>query len=341
MADNQHFCFKHSSGEDIYLYNLRNSQGTEVLITNYGAIISSFKIGGLNNDIVLGFENIQDYLGKEYLEQYPWFGAAIGRYGNRIKNARMVIMGKTYELTRNNFQENLHGGNIGFDKKVWNLVHLTSRTLKLSMVSREGEEGFPGEVSVSIEFELNDKNELSYEYEATTTAPTALNLTHHSYFNLNNGEGTIFNHELKIPASYYLEQGENSVANGNLLPVKGSPLDFTSMRKIGHNETGYDQSLVLNESGEMKLAAELSSPESALKLEVWTTEPVLHFYSGKFIPAVRGKRGVRYGPGSGLCLETQVHPNAINIPHFPNTVLMPGETYRQKTIYKVASAVLK
>lgn len=335
------FCLTLPHGEDIYLFTLFNSRGTKVSISNYGAIITSFVIvqpGGVPNDIVLGFDKMDDYFSPEYLANYPWFGAAIGRYGNRIRNASINIDGIQYELSKNIGNDQLHGGREGFDRKVWQLKESGDSFLVLAYSSEDGEEGFPGRLDVTLRIELSQADELSYEYTASTDKPTAVNLTHHSYFNLENGTGTIDEHEVRIPADHILEQDANLVATGRLLPVVNTNYDFTSRRKI-HNinqPNGYDQSFILRNQGkEEKLAAEAWSPASGLKLEVWTTEPTVHFYTGRYIPVIRGKHRSQYGPYSAFCLETQVHPNAINIPHFPDTILRPGNLYRHKTTYRI------
>jgi aldose 1-epimerase len=327
------------------LFTLQNKKGTRVVITNYGAIITSFKVkmpDGSDNDIVLGFDTIETYQSAGYLKTYPYFGAAIGRYGNRIKNGTITIDGKTYQLTRNMGSDQLHGGFNGFDKKIWQLIALdeTRQLLQLSCQSPDGEEGYPGNVTAAIAFELTEEDELVYTYTAVTDAPTAINLTHHSYFNLNNGSGTILDHEVKIHADYFLEQDSNLVVTGNRLPVAGTKYDFGKFHKIGERlslNDGYDQSFELNKKpGELVLAAEAIAAQSGLHLQVFTTDPVVHLYTGHGIPSIPGKNGITYGPFSGFCLETQVHPNAINIPAFPNTVLRPGEHYYQQTVYKIS-----
>ncbi|MGB3154210.1 MAG: aldose epimerase family protein [Chitinophagaceae bacterium] len=343
MPVQQLHCLPHSPCEDIYLFTLSNSKGTEVLITNFGAIITSFKVKnntGTVNDLVLGFDKPRDYLNPDYLQQYPWFGCVVGRYANRIKNGEIVIDEKNYTLSKNRGSDQLHGGTEGFDKKVWQVVSLGDSPcpfLELRYLSPDGEEGFPGNLETLIRFELTDEDELSYAYKATCDQPTAINLTHHSYFNLNNGTGTIEEHEIKIYASHILEQGENLVATGKELPVAGTPFDFRAFRGIGEGLTlidEYDKSFVIDKKDSL-LVAEARSVQSGINLQVYSTEPVVHFYSGKWIPVVTGKNGNLYGPLSGFCLETHKHPNAVNIPHFPNTILRPGEIYYQKTIYKV------
>jgi aldose 1-epimerase len=335
------FCPTHPSGEDIYLFTLSASNGTQVTISNYGAIITSFvwkRPGSIDNDIVLGFDRMEDYLSPLYLENYPWFGAAIGRYGNRIANATISVDGALYKLSNNRGPDQLHGGHVGFDKKVWNVQDAGDAFLVLGYRSADGEEGFPGILDVELRFDLVD-DELSYQYHATCNKPTPVNLTHHSYFNLDNGKGRIFDHHLRIPADHYLQQNENLVTTGVLEPVHNTRYDFNIRRPIKSlplSDGDYDQSFVLKDQGrQMKLAAEAWCPNSATRLEVWSTEPVVHFYSGKFIPVIQGKAGQLYGPYSAFCLETQVHPNAVNFPHFPDTILRPGQTYFQKTSYRL------
>lgn len=341
------YCGSHTTGEDIYLFTLENTKGTVVSITNYGATITAFKVknaGGITNDIVLGFEKPEEYLQPDYLNAYPWMGCAIGRYANRIKNARFDLNGKEIKLEANQGTNMLHGGTNGFDKKIWELVsfgHHPYLFLELKFTSINAEAGFPGTLATTLRFELTDDNELSYTYHATTDKATPVNLTHHSYFNLDNGTGTILNHRIRICGSQTLDQDDDLSANGNLSDVKATAYDFTTFQMIGKriNEIGeYDKSFVVKEkTTEPTLVAEAGSVSSGLTLQVFSTEPVVHFYTGKWIPELKGKEGKRYGAFSGFCLETHIHPNAVNIPHFPNSILQPGEVYSQKTVYKVLS----
>jgi aldose 1-epimerase len=337
---NQQYCFTHSGGEDIYLFTLRNAKGTEAIITNYGGILTSFRVvqqDGTINNIVLGFENVEEYMSEKYLAAYPYFGAAIGRYGNRIKDGKFTLDGKEYTLKKNLGTEHLHGGASGFDKKVWRCDAFSSGSLVLKYRSPDGEEGYPGNLEVTLRFELNEENELSHEYTAFTDQPTPVNFTHHSYFNLNNGKGTIGGHFVKINAAEILEQDANLTVTGILLPVPNTPYDFRQFKRIDTDwepDTGYDQSFVVDPTAPPP-AAEAYAEESGLKLQVFTTVPIVHLYTGIGIPALTGSGGTTYGPFSGFCLETQIHPNAVNIPHFPVTILRPGERYYQKTSYKV------
>lgn len=347
MPVSQQYCFSNSSGEDIYLFTLRNATGAEVIITNYGAIITSFKIKnkeGIVNDIVLGFDKVEDYRAEDYLRQYPWFGCAVGRYANRIKNAEFSIDGKKYRLTKNRGNDQLHGGPNGFDKKTWQFIssgETPQPYLELKYLSKDGEEGFPGNLEVLIRFELKDNNELSYQYTASCDQPTPVNLTHHSYFNLNNGKGTIRDHEIKIYSSQMLEQDDNLTPTGKIDPVEGTEFDFRDFKRIGDGLATipeYDKGFIIDKkvnNTTLSLLAEARLLQTKTLLQVYSTDPVVQFYSGKWTPVVKGKNGIMYGPYSGFCLETHKHVNAVNIPHFPNTILRPGEIYKQKTVYKV------
>lgn len=345
MSIEQKFCLKNSSGEDIYLFTLINKQGSVVNLTNYGAIITGFKIKSYNgqlNDIVLGFDEVSDYLSDSYLSNYAYLGAACGRYSNRIKNARFVIDSNEYHLSANMGHEQLHGGITGFDKKVWEVVSIEQDpfpSVSFKYFSVDGEEGYPGNLETTIRFTFNDDNELCYEFTSMTDKPTAVNLTHHSYFNLNNGEGSIEEHEVKIYASHYLMQDENLVCNGELIPVAETQYDFRIFKKINRDwnkEHGYDQCFIIdNKSDELSLVAEARSAQSALTLKIYSTEPAVQFYTGQGLNIMHAKNDIDYKPYSGFCLETHKHPNAINIPHFPNTVLRPGEKYYQKNVYKI------
>lgn len=342
MNSDQQYCFTHSSGEDIYLFALHNTKGNEVLITNYGAIITSMKLrkaDGSVNDIVLGFDKVEDYCSENYLQQYIWMGGAVGRNANRIKDASCVIDGKKIQLSKNRNSDQLHGGEAGFDKKIWQVTSFNAEKneLELKYKSPDGEEGFPGNLDVSLRFKL-DNDELAYEYKATTDRSTIVNLTHHGYFNLENGKGDNHDYLVRINSSRTLDQDNNLVATGSISKVDNTEFDFRQLRKIGDQanmENGYDKSFVLDKKGnELTLAAEALCERSRTRLQVFTTEPILHFYSGKGIPGMKGKNGDQYSSCSGFCFETHKHPNAINIPHFPNTILRPGEKYSEKTVYR-------
>jgi len=342
MPLKQQFCFKNSAGEDIYLFLLSNKNGTTISITNYGAVIIAYKIkmkDGSFNDIVLGFDDVKDYLSENYLQHYAYLGAVCGRYTNRIKNGRFILDGKEYQLTQNMGNDLLHGGREGFDKKTWKLKSANDNSVELTYLSKDGEEGFPGNLETTIRFELNDKDELSYEFFATTDKPTAVNLTHHSYFNLNNDKETIEEHEVKINASSILKQDEGLVCNGEFIPVENTMYDFRDFKAINKNwdkGNGYDQCFIIdNKTEELSLVAEGRSKQSGITLQIFSTERAVQFYTGQGLNIRNAKNGIDYVPFSGFCLETHKHPNAINIPHFPNTILRPGEKYYQKNVYKI------
>lgn len=337
MSIQQKFCFTNSSGEDIYLFTLTNKHNTVVSITNYGAIITSFKVkmpDGSFNDIVLGFDNVEDYLSERYLKHYAYLGAVCGRYANRIKNGRFVLDGQEYHVTQNMGNDILHGGKEGFDKKIWKpVLNKASNILELKYTSKDAEEGFPGNLETIVLFELNDNNELNYEFIAKTDKVTPVNLTHHSYFNLDNGKGNILNHEVRLPASNILKQDEGLVCNGEFINVDKTKYDFREFKKINQE---YDQCFIIdNKNDELSLVAEARSIESGITLQIFSTEPAVQFYTGQGLNITNAKNGIDYKPFSGFCLETHKHPNAINIPHFPNTVLRPGKKYYQNNIYKI------
>lgn len=340
ISEQQHE--NHPNGKDIFVYTLRNEAGSIVNITNYGAIIMAIKIKNSDNtynDIVLGFDDPAQYWDEAYLANYPYFGASIGRYANRIDKAEITIDGKDYQLGTSRAGYQLHGGVEGFDKKVWQRIPSAGDELILQYISADGEEGFPGEVTVQIIFKLTSDNELSYEYKATTTAPTAINLTHHSYFNLNNGNGDILDQHLKINAGKYLEQDANFCVTGKSLDVAGTRNDFRDFRQTGNiheAENGIDISFPLDTVGIENIAAEAFCDEQDIKLQVFTTEPLVHLYNSYYVPTIEGKNGTVYGRFSGFCFETQKHPNSIRIPGFPNTILRPGEIYHTKTVYLFA-----
>ncbi len=343
MHPAQQVCFKHKTGEEIYLFTLHNSKGTEVSITNYGAIITAFKIknaDGVLNNIVLGFDKVEDYLADDYQKQYPWFGCVVGRYANRIKDGSFKIDGNEYHLTKNKGNDTLHGGAEGFDKKVWQLAGIGGMPnpfLELKYISPDGEEGFPGKLETTIRFELTEKNELSYEYIATCDKPTEINLTRHEYFNLNNSKGSIHEQEVRIYASKILGQDKNLVATGKEISVGDTAFDLREFHQIGEGLKlidEYDTSYVIDKKDSL-LVAEARSLQSNIHLQIYSTEPVVHFYSGKWIPSIKGNNEEQYGSFSGFCLETHKHPNAVNIPDFPDTILRPGETYYHKTTYTI------
>ncbi|WP_316829406.1 aldose epimerase family protein [Pedobacter aquatilis] len=333
-------------GEEVIAIELSNSKGTYVEIFNYGAIINKFIVKnakGELQDIVLGFDEVDQYLGEEYLENNPHIGAVIGRYANRIKDGNFSIDGENYQLVKNTGTDCLHGGDIGFDKKVWDIVEVGEEGesfVTLEYESVDGEEGFPGNLIIGLTFELTENDELILSYEAETDKATAINLTHHGYFNLAPNGGNISKHKQQIFASNYLEQDENFCVTGKVVPVKNTALDFTQLKEISQDwnpDEGYDQTFVLDKVyGDLSLASKTFEEESGLTLSVYTTEPVAHLYTSKYLNVKNGKGGKTYGAYGAFCIETQHHPNAINIDEFPSTVLRPEDLYTQTTIFKVS-----
>lgn len=338
MRENQISTGKFIDGKEVFATVLTNSRGSRVKIYNYGAIISSFIVKnakGEEQDVMLGFDDIEGYLNEDYLANYPYLGVVIGRYSNRIKNAKFSVADKEYQMI-----VNLHGGEKGFDKKVWDILPTTGPTLTLQYISPDGEENFPGNLKVQLTFKLSDEDELILDYRATTDAATPVNLTHHAYFNLDKDGGNIANHHLRIPASNYVAQDEEYVSTGEILPVEGTIYDFLGGKAIGQDwdpAEGYDRSYVLDKPyDERGLAAEVTAVGSDLKLEVYTDEPVAHLYTAKYLDVANGKGGRDYHKFEAFCIETQHAPNSINIPGFPGTILQPGETYLQTTIFKIS-----
>lgn len=327
---------------DVFLFTLSNNKGMTVKITNYGATITSILVPdqkGKPGDVVLGFNTLQ-----EYLTNHPYIGTIVGRYGNRIAKGRFVLNGKEYKLVVNNNENHLHGGTKGFDKVIWSGTEIkTSDTVgvRLSHLSNDGEEGYPGNLLSTVDYLLNNHNELTINYDAKTDHPTVINLTNHSYFNLNGeGSGDILGHEVMINADRYTAVSDSLIPTGELRAVKGSPLDFTVSQKIGARigevKGGYDHNYVLNKTqNNLSLAAKVYEPNSGRIMEVLTTEPGLQFYTGNFLDGTfTGKSGKSYQKHAGLCLEAQHYPDSPNHPEFPTTVLNPGDTYRQVTIYR-------
>ena len=341
-----------SDFDDIQLFTLKNSAGMEVKVTNFGAIITSIKVpdrAGNFADVALGYDNIADYINAV---DKPYFGAVVGRYGNRIAKGEFTVDGKEYSLPINNGPNSLHGGIIGFDKVVWDAETVDDNAVKLTYHAKDMEQGYPGNLTATVTYTLTDDNKLVIDYQATTDKATPVNLTQHTYFNLKGeGEGTILNHELSINADHYTPVDATLIPTGEIAPVKGTPFDFTKTKPIGRdinqeNEQlefggGYDHNWVLNREkseGELELAATLYEPESGRLLEVSTTEPGVQFYCGNFLTGVlKGKSGKSYVYRGGLCLETQHYPDSPNQPNFPNTILKPGETYNSKTVFKFST----
>lgn len=327
-------------GRTVHLYTLTNENGIEVKITNYGGIITSLKTpdkdGNIEN-IVLGFDDLESYLG-----EHPYFGALIGRYGNRIEDGEFELNGTEYQLTVNDGDHHLHGGETGFDKVLWDVVSADDQSLKLNYISMDGEQGYPGRLDVMATYRLTDENELRLEFEATTNKATPVNLTAHSYFNLTgNPENTILDHELKIHADHYTPATEDLIPTGDIEPVNGTPFDFTEFEEIGSRienvPGGYDHNFVADTTTDegIDLMAEVREPESGRTLNVLSTEPGIQFYSGNFLDGtLENEDGIPLEKHSGFCLEPQHFPNSPNEPDFPSTILSPGEMYQNVIVYQ-------
>jgi aldose 1-epimerase len=332
---------------DFKTYTLKNKNGMSMEVTNFGGIVMKLIApdkNGKMGDVVLGFDKPQDY---EKHPEHPYFGALIGRYGNRIAKGKFTLDGKDYTLAVNNGPNALHGGKKGFDKKFWTVEELKDQNaLRLTYTSPDGEEGYPGTLKTVVTYTLNDNNEWKIDYVATTDKPTVLNLTQHSYFNLSADKNqTILDHIISINADKTTVVDNDLTPTGEIKDVTGTVFDLRKPERIGDDigkvpqGGGYDHNWVLNgKMGEMKLAATLLEPKSGRYMEVSTTEPGLQFYSGNFLDGkLRGKNGDAYVKNDGLCLETQHFPDSPNHSHFPTTVLRPGETYKSSTVYKFST----
>jgi aldose 1-epimerase len=334
-------------GTAIEIFTLTNAKGVEIRAMTYGAIIVSLRVpdrAGRLDDVVLGYQDAASYA----RNNAAFFGAIVGRYANRIANGRFQLNGMTYTLAKNNGPNHLHGGTKGFDKVVWKGEALEDG-VTFTYLSRDGEEGYPGNLQVKVSYRLNDQHELTVEYEATTDKPTVVNLSQHSYFNLaSQGTRDILEHEIEIDADRYTPVDATLIPTGEIAPVEGTPFDFRKATAIGarigegHIQvkygSGYDHNFVLNrnaaETG-LKRAVRVMERSSGRTLEISTTEPGLQFYSGNFLDgSVTGKQGRVYRHRYGFCLETQHFPDSPNQPSFPSTTLAPGETYRSTSVFK-------
>ncbi len=328
-----------SAGEAVTLYTLENSAGMSVGVLDYGCTVQSLRVrtpGGECVDTVLGCGDVAGYE-----NGICFFGAFVGRYANRIKGARFVLDGREYALPPNEGENHLHGV---LTKTLFRAVP-GADCLELSYLSPDGEEGFPGDLDIRVKYTLTEENGLIIGYTAVTDAPTVLNFTNHSYFNLNgHGSGDILGHSLWLGADFFTEGGEGTLPTGRILPVRGTPMDFTREKTVGRDIGagyeqlrmcgGYDHNYILNgAAGELRRVALLRGERSGLSMECCTTQPAMQLYTGNFVDA-EGKDGARYGRYSGLCLETQHYPCSPNFPQFPTTVLRPGETYRETTVYR-------
>ncbi len=337
------------AAETVDLYTLSNTKGMEVKIATYGGDVVSIRVpdkSGNVADVVLGFDSIAGYQ-----KPNPYFGAIIGRYGNRIAKGMFTIDGATYKLAVNDGANHLHGGIRGFDKVLWSAREMPTPDgvrLDLTYTSNDGEEGYPGELNTTVSYTLlGEKNELRIGYEAVTTKPTVLNLTNHSYFNLaGQGEGDILNHSVTILADRFTPVDAGLIPTGELKPVAGTPFDFRTPHTIGERieakdpqivaGKGYDHNFVLNKhAGDLEMVARVTEPTTGRAMEILTTEPGLQFYTGNFLDGtITGKSGKVYGRRAAFCMETQHFPNSPNQPSFPSTLLRPTERYRSTTVYR-------
>jgi aldose 1-epimerase len=335
-----------AEGQEVTAFTLTNDSGVTFRAITYGGLIVSLTTpdrSGASADIVLGYDGLQGYLKKP-----QFFGALVGRYANRIANGQFTLEGRTYSLVRNNGANHLHGGTKGFDKVLWHGTPVADGTaVALSRTSPDGEEGYPGDLSVTVTYALTDANELIIDYHATTSKPTHVNLTQHTYFNLSGeGSGDVLDHELTINADRYTPVDATQIPTGEIAGVAGTPFDFRRATRIGariaepHEQLifgqGYDQNWVLNQDNGVALrpAARVVDPTTGRTLDVATTQPGMQFYSGNRLDgAVEGKGGHFYPPRSGFCLETQHFPDSPNRPEFPSTILEPGEEYATRTVF--------
>ena len=339
---------KTAQGQPVEEYTLANGRGVTVRIISYGAIITSVQTPdrtGRPGEVTLGFDTLEPYLAG-----HPFFGAICGRVANRIAGGKFAIDGQTYRLATNNGPNHLHGGNVGFDKAVWQAEPFTASEavgVRLSHLSPDGDEGYPGNLAVTVVYTLTEQNELKIDYTATTDKATPVNLTNHTYWNLaDGGASDVLQHVLRLDADRYLPVDSALIPTGELKKVAGTPMDFTKPKTIGARLTetpgepkGYDHCFVLNKAGEdsLSLAARVEEPRSGRVMEVYTTEPAIQLYTANFLDGAIQSRGATYGPYHAFCLEAEHFPDAINQPEFPSTLLKPGETYRQTTIHKFST----
>jgi aldose 1-epimerase len=338
-------------GRRVTLYTLTNRRGAEARITDYGGAVVSLKVpdrAGRLADVVVGFDSLDGFVGQTF-----YINALIGRYGNRIARGRFTLDGTQYQLAANNPPNHLHGGVRGFDKVVWRARPLTTEAgpaLELTYLSHDGEEGYPGNLSVTVVYTLTNRNELRIDYSANTDKPTVVNLTQHNYYNLaGEGSGDVLRHRLQINAARFTPTDATSIPTGELRPVRGTPFDFTSPTEIGARidaddeqlryGSGYDHNFVIDgRAGTLRRAATVYEPTTGRVMEVWTTEPGVQFYSANFLAVeAGGKNGHAYPRRSAFCLETQHYPDSPNKPSFPSTVLRPGQRFRSTTIYRFSA----
>ena len=333
------------NGKKTDLYTLRNKNNMEVCITNFGGRNVSVMVpdkDGQMRDVVLGFDSIQDYISKP-----SDFGATIGRYANRINQGQFTLDGVEYQLPRNNYGHCLHGGPQGFQYRVFDAELLNPQELQLTYRAEDGEEGFPGNITCKVVMKLTDDNAIDIQYEAETDKPTIVNMTNHSYFNLEGDAGNNSGHLLMVDADYYTPVDSTFMTTGEIVPVEGTPMDFRTPTPVGErindydfvqlkNGNGYDHNRVLNTKGDVpRKCASLKSPKTGIVLDVYTNEPGIQVYAGNFLDgSLTGKKGITYNQRASVCLETQKYPDTPNKPEWPSAVLRPGEKYTSQCIFK-------
>jgi aldose 1-epimerase len=333
---------KLADGTVIQAHTLTNKNGIEATIIDFGATLISLKApdkAGKLADITLGCDTLEDYV-----KGTPFFGSTTGRVCNRIAKGEFTLEGKKYTLAKNNGPNHLHGGTKGLDKQVWKATEITTkdgRGVAFTYTSKDGEEGYPGNLAIKVTYTLNDANELKIDYEATTDKVTPVNLTNHAYWNLGgHASGEILGHDLQLVADRYTPTDDTLIPTGKILPVKNTPFDFTTPKPIGSRiaevKGGYDLNFVLNSEGKkMALAARVVDPKSGRVLEIETDQPGIQFYTGNFLDGTQvGRGGVKYAKHAGFCLETQHFPDSVNQPTFPSTILKPGDTFRSSTVHR-------
>lgn len=332
-------------GEKIFIFTLRNDHGITIKITNYGGIVTSIETpdkNGKKANIALGFKSLEDYLTNAYIENCPYFGCVAGRYANRIAKGKFSIDGKEYSLPVNNGPNSLHGGITGFDKVIWVPNKIEKPDLvgvELKYRSVHMEEGYPGNLDLTLTYTLNHKNEFHIDYKATADRETIINLTNHTYFNLTGNKENILGHTLQLAAKTKTVNDATLIPTGEIVEVAGTPYDFTTPATIASNigglADGFDANFILNNPGKKLIKAGVLSEESTGRtVEVFTTEPGIQLYTGYYISEMVGKHGEKYGRYAGLALETQHYPDSPNHPEFPSTSLKAGEVFKSKTMYK-------
>lgn len=310
---------------------LTNDSGLSLGIINFGAIIQSIKLPERfsKRDLVLGFDTFEEYISEKYRQNYPYLGAVIGRHSGRIKDGQTKILGKAIQLPKNHGGHHLHGGNVGFDSKVWNFEEISDSMVKLSLLSPDGDENYPGNLQVTVTYEFDDDDNITVTYDAETDQPTILNLTQHSYFNLNQQTDSILEDQIKINSHKYLEFNKDLMPTGEVLQTKDSQYDFSEFKNI---PSDIDNSFLINPEAEV--AAILKNHDDSIRMEVSTTQPIVHIYSGYYVPELTNKNRRNTQPNAGVCFETIGYLDADNHEKFPSNVLMPDKKYHHKTSFK-------